>query len=149
MVAVLSLLRELRIPARGLLLAGVLALCAVEATLAVASPAQTVHARLTPVSPAKRGSGSLTATGGSGQTVIVRWQLSVANLTGPVRRATLQTPGPNPRVFALCQPCKAKARGQIALVRSVWTRIAAGGGSVVVATRAYPRGELRGIVKRG
>ena len=66
----------------------------------------------------------MTATAGSGQSVVVRWQLSVSNLSGPIRRATLQTPGPTKITFALCKPCGPKARGQLVLLRSMWNRIA-------------------------
>jgi hypothetical protein len=128
---------------------GVVGLGAVDtAALAAAAPAQTLQARLAPVTQAKRGSGSLTATGGSGQSVVVRWKLSVANLTGPVKRATLRTSGATAITFTLCQPCGAKAHGQFVLSRSMWARIVSSGGTVVVTTRAYPRGEVRGALKR-
>jgi hypothetical protein len=131
------------------LLAGVLGLGTVGAAVAADSAAPTMRARLAPVKPATRGTGTLTATAGSGQSVVVRWQLSVSNLSGPVRRATLQTPGPAKITFALCKPCSAKARGQLVLLRSAWNRILAGGATVVVSTRAHPSGELRGTLKRG
>jgi CHRD domain len=132
-----------------LLVAGVLGLGAVGAAVAADAAEPTMRARLAPVKPATRGTGTLTATAGSGQSVVVRWQLAVSNLTGPVRRATLQTPAPAKVTFSLCKPCSAKARGQIVLLRSTWNRILAGGATVVVTTRAHPAGELRGTLKRG
>jgi hypothetical protein len=127
---------------------GAVVLCAAVPAFAASSPQQAVHARLTPAAPAKHGSGTFAATGGGAQSAIVRWQLAVSNLSGPVRRATLHTAGSPRIVFTLCQPCGARSHGQLALIGSMWSRIVASGGTVVVATRAHPSGELRGTLKR-
>jgi hypothetical protein len=132
---------------RALTIGGVLALCAAVPALAAGS-GQAVHARLAPAAPASHGSGAFTATGGQGNTVVVRWNLSVSGLTGPARKASLRTAGSPKISFALCSPCKAKSHGQLVLLGSVWNRIVAKGGTVVVATRAHPAGELRGALKR-
>jgi|tagenome__1003787_1003787.scaffolds.fasta_scaffold20905758_4 hypothetical protein len=127
------------------LLGGVLALCVAVPALA-AAPRQAVHARLVPA--AGHGSGAFTASGAGGNTVVVSWKLSVSGLSGPARKASLRTAGSKKIVFALCSPCKAKSQGQLVLLGSVWTRIVSKGGTIVVATRAHPAGELRGPLKR-
>jgi hypothetical protein len=116
--------------------------------LAGGATSQSVKARLMPVGAAMKGSGNFTATGASGSTVTVSWQLSVSGLGAKATRARLQTPGPRRIVFTLCQPCTAKSHGKLVLLGSMWTRIRAGGGSVVVSTQAHPGGEIRGLVKR-
>ena len=115
---------------------------------AAGSATQSVHAKLNPVAPTKTATGSFTASGKTGNTVVVSWRIYFSKLSGPARKATLQTPAPRKIAFALCQPCKSGAHGQIALLGSVWSKIAAGGGAVVVTTKAHPRGELRGAIKR-
>ena len=135
--------------ARRTVVLAALGLCAAAPALAGGSATRTVHARLLPVAPARYATGTFTGNGASGGTVVVRWQLSVSKLSGPAKKATLQTPAPRKIIFTLCQPCKSKAHGKLALLGSVWSRIAAGGGTVVVTTKAHPRGELRGAIKHG
>jgi hypothetical protein len=132
---------------RALTIGGALALCVAVPAWA-ATQKDSVHARLAPAAPAKHGTGTFTANGASGNAVVVRWQLSVSGLTGPVRKATLRTAGSRKIVFALCSPCKAKSHGQVVLLGSVWKQIVSKGGTVVVTTRAHPAGELRGALKR-
>jgi hypothetical protein len=122
--------------------------------LCVAAPAgaastQRVHARLVPVAPARLATGTFSANGAGARTVVLSWRLSVSKLSGPASKATLKTPGSSAIVFTLCRPCSAQAHGKIVLLGSVWRRIAAGGGTVLVTTKAHPRGELRGALKRG
>ena len=121
--------------------------------LCVAAPAgalatQRVHARLAPVASASHGSGAFSANATGTRTVTLGWQLSVSKLSGPAKKAVLKTSGANGIVITLCRPCTAKAHGKIVMLGSAWRRIAAGG-AVVVTTRARPRGELRGVLKRG
>ena len=129
------------------LLVGALGLCA--AVPAFAAAGSKVHARLTPAAPAKHGSGTFTASGGTGKTVVVRWQLSVSNLTGPAKRAVLRTAGSRRIAFELCKPCQSTSNGQLVLLGSTWSGIVTNGGTIVVATRAHPAGELRGPLKHG
>jgi hypothetical protein len=126
---------------------------AVALALSIAVPATaaaktTVQARLTPTGTAKQGAGTFTATGGSGSTVTVRWKLSVSNLSGRIRRASLQTAGPTKISFTLCRSCKAKRKGKIVLLGSMWKRIVDNGGTILIRTRKHPHGELRGRLAR-
>jgi hypothetical protein len=113
-----------------------------------AVPTQRVHAHLVPVVSTAHGSGTFTASSTGVSTVTLRWQLSVSKLSGSAKKAVLKTSGSNGIVITLCRPCAAKAHGKIIMLGSAWRRIAAGG-AVVVTTRAHPRGELRGALKRG
>jgi CHRD domain-containing protein len=120
----------------------------------IAAPAgavstQRVHARLVPVASTTHAAGTFSARGVGSRTVTLSWQLSVSRLSGPAKKATLKTSGPSGIVITLCRPCSAKAHGKIVMLGSAWRRIAAGGGFVVVTTRAHPRGELRGALQRG
>jgi len=130
-----------------LLTAGAVALCAAIPAHAAAAAKDTVSARLAPTVSSTRGSGTFTASGTSGNTVVMRWQLSVSKLSGPVTRATLRSPGSQKIVFPLCSPCSAKSSGQLALIGSMWKRIVSKGGTIVISTRSNPAGELRGTLK--
>jgi hypothetical protein len=126
-----------------------LALFMAATAFAGATTKRSVHARLQAVAPVTHATGSFSANGSGANSVVVRWQLSVSKLSGAVKTATLQTPGPRKITFTLCKRCAVNAHGQLVLLGSVWKRIAAGGGSVVVGTKAHPRGELRGTLRRG
>ena len=77
-----------------LMVAGALGLGAVGVAVAADSAEPTMRARLAPVKPATRGSGTLTATAGTGQSVVVRWQLAVrTEPPGPPRNPADAGPG--------------------------------------------------------
>jgi hypothetical protein len=113
-----------------------------------ASGTTTLHARLSPVTAASTASGSFVARATTAQAVRVRWRLSVTGLTGRVRRTKL-TIDRSALAIALCAPCRPKARGEVILTKTAWRTLLAKGAHIIVATRAHPKGELRGVVRRG
>ena len=129
--------------------------CALAAAVAVplaagAAAPKPVHAKLTAVAPAQGGSGTLTGSALAGKGgVVFKWKLSLAHLSGPATEATLKVTGGNTLAFALCKPCSASGHGNISLISSLWTKIAAGKGVLVVSTTAHPAGEVRGAVTVG
>jgi hypothetical protein len=116
------------------------------APAAAGSRETSIRAQLAPVAPAAAGSGIFTARATTTQGLVtLRWQLSLARLSGQATRATLTLAGPR-IALVLCKPCSARAHGAMQLLgRNPLAR----GGKVVVATRAHPKGELRGTVRSG
>ena len=117
------------------------------AALAASGPTS-LHARLSPLTSASTASGTFTAQATTGQTVRIRWRLALEGLNSRVRRTKL-TIGRSGPAIALCAPCRPKARGEVLLTKTAWRTLLAKGAHVVVATRAHPKGELRGVVRRG
>jgi len=110
---------------------------------------QLLRAQLKPIAPARSGSGTFTAKATvTARAVMLRWQLSLSNLSGPATRATLRIKGKNTG-FVLCKPCRSRTKGELAIVTPFWQDIAAGRSEIVVSTRAHPSGELRGVVRIG
>jgi hypothetical protein len=120
--------------------------------LALAAPAAaglretSIRTQLAPVAPAVSGSGVFAAKATTTRSVVaLRWQLSLAQLSGPATRATLTLSGSG-IALVLCKPCSTRAHGTLQLLGR---KALAKGGKVVVATRAHPKGELRGTVRSG
>ena len=132
------------------LLSCALAAAVVTPFAAGAATPKPVHAKLTAVAPAQGGSGALTGTALEGKGgVVFKWKLSLVHLSGPATEATLKVTGGNTLAFALCKPCSAAGHGNISLIGSLWKKIAAGQGVLVITTAAHPTGELRGAVTVG
>ena len=132
------------------LLCCILAAAAAAPLATGANAPKPVHAKLTAVAPAQGGSGTLTGTALEGKSsVVFRWRLALAHLSGPATGATLKVTGGNTLAFALCKPCSASGHGNISLISSLWKKIATGKGVLVVTTAAHPAGELRGPLKVG
>jgi len=103
-------------------------------------------AHLTAVAPAHGGFGQFSATVVSSKSeTSVDWKLTVSHLSGPVTAATLTSGGKGIKL-PLCQPCTS-ARGALVVIPAVWKKIEAGTATVVVATKAHPKGELSGALK--
>lgn len=115
-----------------------------------ATAPQKVQAHLVAIAPAQGASGLLTGTaipmkGG----VELKWRLSLTHLSGRATEATLKITGSGGLAFALCKPCSMSGHGNISLINSLWKKIAAGKGMLVVTTAAHPTGELRGTLTVG
>jgi hypothetical protein len=115
-----------------------------------AAPKAHLHAKLTPIAPARGGVGTFAASAVTAKsTVNMRWQLKLSNLSGTATKATMRLTRRKGVSFVLCAPCGSSRRGRVGMVRAVWDNMLTHGAQLVVATRAHPRGELRGIVRRG
>ena len=131
-----------------MLCTGVLAL-AVTAVATAAASETVFRARLAPVAPVTSATGAFTAraTPVAGSAT-VRWQLTVAHLTGRATKATFTLSGANKLTFVLCAPCSTRASGQLQLVHTLWRDLQAHGARIVVETKAHRAGELSGTLAK-